>query len=661
MTDVRANEYIKATGYTIPEASSVSESTANEAPNSIYGEGNVGTGSTDTVEKNCNTQNAETNTNIRTVKELCNGLYKVLEEWGINLSQEEVLELICKTSGVYNIDTLRDKNKTPQNEINNIIYCIKEALNRNFIKGEDIDIEELSKISNDYKAALKTKISINEAQRFRNDGLTLSKRIGKYFGLGENYDITKDSPENVKKYIRQFFVDYFERLKNKGIKSPELERMQLRTFGHMLLSSNEEEQKILKEAVKCLLNDNIEVGLDAYFENTDSLEQQQALHDNFNAEDYMELEEPDIAGNERNPKLVQRLRVRISQGKTAEGAEQFENELNETAVNFYNENKEILENIENKIKDAADKKGSSLTDEEINNLLTDEEKTIYRKAKESFPSIHSAHMVGTSINAFIDDSKKEELLSLMNNNAYNLPNYRTVLEKIAGYFEENGGIENYADAKTLIDNATNGNLSAVINDINNGTTTELKQPDCTENYTKEKNTETTHNVTSNTVNNIDNNNSAKDNNKTDKDVDKAAEQNTDYNTVAEAITNEGIKGFIKYAKEVGIVAAIIGVFKDINSIHDQGSIRLATRHYEDNKDKQEDILHDVAASALTFLLQHTSYETYAKLDPESFNTYHESELVKNALEDISKRNQALGINDENLKRNKKFGLVENNG
>ena len=633
MTDVRANEYdIKAAGYTRPEASSVSESTANKAPNSIHEEGNVGTGSTDTVVKSNNTQNTETNTNMRTEKELCNGLSKVLEEWGINLSQEKILELICKTSGVYNIDTLLDKNKTPQSEINNVIHCVKEALYRNFKKGENIDVEELSKISNDYKLALKTKITIDEAQRFRNDGLTLSKRIGKYFNLGEDYDITKDSPENVKNYIRRFFVGHFEILKEQGTESPELERKQLRTFGHMLLSSNPEEQKILKEAVKCLLNDNIEVGLDAYFENADTLEEQQALHDNFNVDDYMELEEPDIAGNKRDPKMVQRLRVRISEGKTAEGAEQFENELNESAVNFYNENKEILENIENKIKDATNKKGSSLTDEEINNLLTDEEKAIYQKAKEIFPSIHSAHMVGTSINDFIDDSIKEELLLLMNGNAYNLPDYRTVLEKIAEYFKENGGTENYTDAINLIDNATNGNLSTVINDINNGTTTELKTPD-----TETGNSYEDNNISE--INEVDLGYAQKSQKKPEvtTTITNNEEKTSNYNSLSEAVKNEGqFKGFIAYTKEVGLLTAIIDAFAE------NKSESAAIWFYEVRTNSQKRILcSNINDEVRDTLMLHTSSETYSniniKKDTKGLGIYS-TKRIKEAQNKHAKRN-----------------------
>ena len=623
MTDVRANEYdIKAAGYTQSGVSAVAKSTETKAPNSVNTVENVGE-NTDSISKG-NSDNSSQTAAKRSLEEVYNSIASLCSKYGISLSKAKEFGLMGKISGKSEDKLLNIEN----NELQKYVRCLEEALKKLSQNGNKIELEELAQKANDYNIAISTGWTIEEFEkRQRSSKESVLERIHRVYP-------NKSDKEALELYIKNYMLTTPKEL---AAAKTEEERqriikhktkLQLQDFGRLLINSSPEEKMLIKEIVKNLYAENRIPGWKNFMASL-SLDDQMEVADSMTLEDKRIMAQEDVFGNRPSTEQNLELNASITEHQSDNGIKNSHKELIEEANKFYVENKEALDNINKKIADAEAEKGSKLTSEELQKLLTKEEFSLYYQDKSFYTAMQAGEMVGTSVNCNITDEVRNQIIEVMNKDASELQNYRAVLEELGEFVENHPELTtvNGQNIRDYLNEHTNGNLETVINDNKNSTSTELKSD-----KTKPSNETLNNNDTNNYVNNIHTiNHSTTD--------DKNTKENklNSYTSISEAIVKDGYKGFIQYTKQVGVVAAIIETFSNLSSIHDSGTIRLATRRYEDRKDKQEDILHSVGTTAIGMLLAHTSNETYAKLDGETFGSFYATSLVNDAVEDMKKR------------------------
>ncbi|MCM1004362.1 MAG: hypothetical protein NC408_08485 [Candidatus Gastranaerophilales bacterium] len=102
------------------------------------------------------------------------------------------------------------------------------------------------------------------------------------------------------------------------------------------------------------------------------------------------------------------------------------------------------------------------------------------KEIETYTAYSAGTQIGVTNSVVLTEESVNELLVLLQNDSYELPNYREVLEQIHSFIENEDNAEYLTVSKEevtkLLDKASNGNYSTVASDIKNGTTTELNAP-----------------------------------------------------------------------------------------------------------------------------------------------------------------------------------------
>ncbi|MCQ2743976.1 MAG: hypothetical protein MJ230_04165 [bacterium] len=366
-------------------------------------------------------------------------------------TEAELIKLLKRELGI------DENNKI---DLNTIIIAFTNYKNADeILRLNNDEIKNIvAKIARDYKTAINTGWSLEGiASRQQNgDKKGLSERLADFNSeIGEK-GFANVSPKKQKEAIKAFFFVFFNDENNKDKSHDKIVKLQMQTFGRILINSSEEEKVAFKEVVKNLLSENISQGLKEVLESLDLEADKTAFANSFTAKDIIEISETeDYYGNTPTNNDLKGITATVTSYKDKRHIKTTHKALNKITTKFIEQNKNALNDINTKIS-----KGEELTDEE--QQLLDE---LNRKK-----AISSGEMVGVPNNMEITAEDKKYLLGLMNEDNYNHGEdyYRDVIEGIKSYVDEHGDELNITidEFNVILDKATNNNYSILSGDIN---------------------------------------------------------------------------------------------------------------------------------------------------------------------------------------------------
>jgi len=449
------NTNISATD-SVSSASSSAATSATSQPvfkNNVEGQGNV-----DVAETN-NTSKTEKTTK-RTAEELYKSIEALCTKYGLSFSEVKKFGLLERIAGCPQEKLLNLNNA----EIQKLLECLKAALAKLSPNGQKIDLETLAELAQDYNVAIHTGWTIEGFQKAQDTKKheSLKQRLERMY--------PGKSPEEA---LDLYFNSYFEEhIKNKlaGETDPakreqiiaQEKKRQLQDFGRLLANSSDEEKMLFRDAIKSLYANNRLKGLDSLFKSLDTQEARTEVADTCSS-DYVEemITKKDVFGEK--PTINENIAsvVIIASNQSKKGRKEFHEDFEAKATEFAKNASEILARIKEKLS-----KGEE---------LTEEEKAIKEKLEIFFVPVATGELIGTAENVVISDEDKQEILAIINQDAFDKPFYRDILEATVHHIENNE-TQIPENVKELINNATNGNLHTVSNDIKTGSTTPLATP-----------------------------------------------------------------------------------------------------------------------------------------------------------------------------------------
>lgn len=587
------------------------------------------------------------NTTQRSVDELYNAIAAVCTKYGISLSEAKKIGLLERIAGVQQQELLN----LPNSEIQKHVKCLEAALQKLSKNGEKIDLEEVIKLANDYNTALKTGWTIEGFERANSKNHEgINERISRYYGK----DFSKMTKEERVYYLNKYFGKHFDGLVNKGMNPEKAAKLQKQDFGKLLINTPDDQKEIFKEAFASLMSENRYPALKAAFESFETQEARTEFADNLDNETLEAMSEPDSQGNRMSSDDMTASFALRAKNQSEEGLAKTTEDIKNDSKEFFEKNKEVLERIANKIKNGEE--------------LTEEEKEIKAKAEGFYTSMVAGHMAGTANNQIVSDEVKEQVLNDTNKAAYDLPNYRKVMEQVSAYIKEHPEACSLSTKEfdKLMDKVTNGNYSTVIKDAQNGTTTELKAPagptqtvaaettssvstanvsvttaqNTNVQYTSEQIYEKQEYVR--TLNQQIQNNSRTDLRTSDNNSELASSNETSLlpqaNDIRTCLENGG-KGFSEFVKSNGATKTVKEVFNNLRYAG-QGVINRTAKMYETfTGDIQGMILKGVNNEGLTTLLKFTKDSTLIRLKGETFSNFYATQQVEKAAEEAEDKIQ----------------------
>lgn len=587
------------------------------------------------------------NTTQRSVDELYNAIAAVCTKYGISLSEAKKIGLLERIAGVQQQELLN----LPNSEIQKQVKCLEAALQKLSKNGEKIDLEEVIKLANDYNTALKTGWTIEgfeKANSKNHEGI--NERISRYYGK----DFSKMTKEERVYYLNEYFGKHFDGLVNKGMDPEKAAKLQIQDFGKLLINTPDDQKWMFKEAFASLMSENRYPALKAAFESFETQEARTEFADNLYNETLEAMSEPDANGNRMSSEDMTASFALRAKNQSEEGLAKTTEDVKNDSKEFFEKNKEVLERIADKIKNGEE--------------LTNEEKEIKAKAEGFYTSMVAGHMAGTANNQIVSDEVKEQVLNDTNKAAYDLPNYRKVMEQVSDYIKKHPEACSLSPKEfvKLMDKVTNGNYSTVVNDAQNGTTTELKAP---AGPTQSVTAETTSSVSAagmsvttdrntnaqytseqiyekqeyvRTLSQQIQNNSRTNLKTSDNNSELASSNETSIlpqaNDIRTCLENGG-KGFSEFVKSNGATKTVKEVFNNLRYAG-QGVINRTAKIYETfTGDIQGMILKGVNNEGLTTLLKFTKDSTLISLKGETFSNFYATQQVEKAAEEAEDKIQ----------------------
>lgn len=408
--------------------------------------------------KNAENTSVEENKNTSKLDEL---LEKLCAEFkNLGLSPESL-----KNSGIlYRVTGLNEQQiqGLSEAELKQVMDCLKTAIKDCTSEGQ-INLEKVGATANKYYVALKTGWDSIEKYKRNQNGECLSERMERFFGLEEG-SFAKLPQDKIEEYLDRYFNEFFvDKLKNAKTKEEkqQIYKQQLQDFGKLLLNTPDKEKAVFKQAITSLVASNRLKGLDAVLTSFATPKARTEWADSWSVEETKKLAlKPDVEGNVPSDDEVTEAAAKLTSVKSEEGIKKHHAEFQKEAKAFFEENKEALEVIAQK-----EAKGEE---------LTEEEKQLKLERDNFYTAVSAGEISGTAMNVIIADAVKRELLQGMNKDAYELPNYKEVLEQVTEFVENNPEALTMPKEEIvkLLDEATNGNYSTVAS----GSDTELKAP-----------------------------------------------------------------------------------------------------------------------------------------------------------------------------------------
>ena len=398
--------------------------------------------------KNAENTSVEENKNTSKLDEL---LEKLCAEFkNLGLSPESL-----KNSGIlYRITGLNEQQigQVSEQELKQIIECLKAAIKDTPLNSDGkIDLEQVGKTANNYYIAINTEWDSVEKFKRNQSGENLSQRMERFFGLKEG-SFAKLPQDKIEEYLDRYFNQFFME-KIKKAKNPEkVYKLQLQDFGKLLINTNtaDEDKAIFKQAISSLVSKNRLKGFNAVLMSFDTQEARTKWADSWTVEEKKDFAlKADVEGNLPAVKDVTEFNAGLAKNQSEEGRLKSHEEFQKDAKAFFEQNKEILARI-------AEKEAK---EEE----LTDEEKAVIHQIEQYYTPSSAGEFAGTAMNEIISKAFKHEMLENINKDAYELPNYKEVLEQVTEFVENNPEALTMPKEEIvkLLDDVTNGNYSTV--------------------------------------------------------------------------------------------------------------------------------------------------------------------------------------------------------
>ncbi len=422
-----------------------------------------------------NTNNVTTTENQtkRTVDELYNSISALCTQYGISLSEVKKMGLLSSVSGM-NEEYLLNAE---QSEINKIVEHIKQTISALKEDGIEVNATNVEKYARLYN--IQTQNGWDSIESFRkanartSEGLTA--RLNRMYGK----DVTKLSTQEKAEILESYFSRYFNdeiKQKVKNASSPEeaekikesVRTKQITDYTKLLFNSSPEEYELFRDAIDYLAANKRYAGFDAILRSCDTDGQRTAIANSTTYEQIKGWETNADQFDDRMSKAEStQLSARAIEYKDEVHIAEYHEVATTDALEFYTEeNTEKLKAIKAKIEN-----GEELTEEEQALLAQDNH----------FKGDNAGQMVGVGNNQVIEPEAKKDFLTTINNDAYKIGEhaggdfYREVMTEVADYVEKHPETLTMPKEEfvKLMDEVTDNNYSKVVNDIANGTKTEL--------------------------------------------------------------------------------------------------------------------------------------------------------------------------------------------
>ncbi len=370
---------------------------------------------------------------------------------------KEELHRIIEKLGIH---APKKKHALTEAKIKNIAERVKKLVDNLKAKKLEINAENLFKEACnviDMKILDKNGISLADYKKAVENGE--AKSLREILGIQEGEELTE---EKVAAYAQKSVKEAQERIKNSSNPTEALKReieAQKKQFALCLVSTPVEDRSKLMGAMEHVYSENkgtfikdILLSLTPEgrieFANQIGWEKVHKL-----------LSSKDAEGNTCTIDEKTGIIATISTYQKAETIQANEEQFMTEAKTFFAREDVIA--VQNKIKNGE--------------KLTEAEQAIAKEI-ETYTAYQSGSQIGTANSVVLTEEAKNELLDLMNRDAYELPTYKNVLEQINSFIknEENAEYLNISKEELvkILDKTTNGNYSIVAS----GSEAELKAP-----------------------------------------------------------------------------------------------------------------------------------------------------------------------------------------
>lgn len=374
---------------------------------------------------------------------------------------KEDLQRICDKLGIH-----APKNKTELTEakIKEIAEKVQKLVESLKAKKLEITTENLFKEASnaiDMDILNRNGISLADYKKAVENGD--AKSLREVLGLQEGEEITE---EKVAAYVQKVVKEAQARVKNSPNPAEALKEeiaAQKKQFALCLVSTPMEDRANLFGAIEHAFSENRAEFINEIFSSLTPEDRIKFANEIGWEKVHNWLSTPDVNGNICTIDEKTGIIVTVSKYQKAETIQANEAQFMEEAREFFKREDVIA--IQNKIKNGEE--------------LTEAEQAIAKEI-ETYTAYSAGSQIGTANSVVLTEEARNELLQLMNRDAYELPNYRDVLGQINSFIEneENAEYLNLSKEELvkLLDKTTNGNYSTVATDIKNGTTSELNAP-----------------------------------------------------------------------------------------------------------------------------------------------------------------------------------------
>lgn len=408
------------------------------------------------------------------------------ENKNISTEIDKILEKICEKFKKYGL-TVEDLKKNPliqkvcnltdeqlakipdkEKAVKMYVECLETAIRDSIVDGK-IDLNQVSKLSNDYFIAVSTGWTIEGFKKHNSthEKHSLIDRLIASGCLPKDATLENTPEPQIKRAIRRYFrqiIKYAEsNPSEKDIK------LQLQTFGRLLINSSELEKALFLEVVQTLYQRNRLKGLEALFASCKTDKTRQAVAAEAGSPEYIKelTTTPDADGQVMSEDDVTAASALIAENQSEEDRTQAHEDYDNARAEWFEKNKDALEALDQKLKKAEA--------EGVEPELTDAEKQLLIERQNFIKAVSAGEFIGVQENKFLSDEFKELHLSDLNKDAYEVPDYKDILNQINEYIEKNPNALTTTSKEQFtktMDKATNGNYSTVAS----GSDAELKAP-----------------------------------------------------------------------------------------------------------------------------------------------------------------------------------------
>ena len=446
----------------------------------------------------------------------------------------------------------------------------------------------------------------------------------------------------------------------------------LEQFGYLLnIFKNAEDKELLTAVISELKAENRELATDVAISSSGGDKVARSKIAKGVSDNYEEVvTQKDALGNAPTQEAATGISHRAFENMTEKDAEEAVATLNDKSKKFFDENREKLDAIQEKLA-----RGEKLTSEEEELLL---------KANNAYTAKYSGAITGTCVNTEIEKSGKNDLLRNISKGTSEAGITKEVIDNVEKFVEtkklvlpqnakkeisqfvekekdsiayqqqlkkeeenknlakqniakQNIAKQNSEEIKKTDPGQTNKNEKeetiVVPEKKNNNITNEKSTIILNENAKQNRNTETT--KESNSVNKTNTQATKK---STKQEInDSQKETKNASNNIREAIKG-GHKTIDEFFKNNSSTTVVKEVFNNIEHITSLSTIEKATQLYTNLNDRrQEHILRNVGNAGLTELLHHTSDNTLFRLKDETFSNFYATQQVKEAAENAEEK------------------------